>query len=188
MIPLFPSQIRSLQTLLEKTHFRLKVKASHLFSKIILTLTIILGMVPVLFSTQTTSQLPISSSLTNAIPRSIFHETESRDPFSPIGYQRPANNSSHASKMVDFELKITGISNFGDTPMATLSTGEVIEPGGTYKLKTENSKDIIEYKVLNITEDSVVILYANKEYSFRLKESNLDSFKEKEESDEDTKP
>jgi hypothetical protein len=134
----------------------------------------------------------MTSPFTNAIPRASFNIVEGRDPFSPIGYKKPLPRPQGAPveqpKVIDFKLKITGISNLGSESVATLDTGEIIELGSSYKLKSKDGNASVEYKVLSITENAVVVLYDGKEFSFQLQELQIEHFIEKDEIHENNKP
>ncbi len=123
------------------------------------------------------------SPFTNATVRSEFQEA-SRDPFSPVGYVRPLNSGpvkQEAKPTVNFKLKVTGISMMGTEVSATLDNGQIIEPGGTYPFKATDGKTTVTYKVVRITEDSVIANFEDKDYEFTLSNQSLDMFKEKEE-------
>ncbi len=128
---------------------------------------------------------PMASPFTNAIPQSVFRDTEMRDPFSPVGYKKPVltkeGGAEEARPAVEFKLVITGISMMGDQTVATLQNGQIIEPGEIYQFTDKDGKTSVPYKVLRILEDRVVALFEEKEYEFKLKGSSLDDFIEKEE-------
>lgn len=147
----------------------------------------------ILLATETSVVQPAETPLTNAIQQSLFREMDpynSRDPFSPIGYKRvpPQAIGPGGKPMVDFKLKINGISIMGDESFATLESGQIVEIGGTYKLKTSDGKATVDYKVLSITEAAVTALYDGTEYQFKPKSNDLENFQEKEETNENTQP
>jgi hypothetical protein len=119
--------------------------------------------------------------ITRPIPQSVFREME-RDPFSPIGYVKPSPKGPSAKPVVDFKLKISGISITDGQASATLDDGTLLEVGNTYKFKDKDGKASASYKVLSIVEDAVTVLYDEKEHTFKFKGFDLESFQEKEES------
>ncbi len=133
----------------------------------------------------------ITSPFTNAIPRSVFRDTEVRDPFCPVGYKKPVPlqpGDEPPKPTVNFKLEVTGISEMGNQSVATLQTGEIIEPGETYPFKDGEGRVVAEYKILRITGDKVVALFDGKEYEFKVRGPSLQDFIEKEETHEDKKP
>ena len=123
------------------------------------------------------------------MPRSVFHEIdlfEVHDPMTPIGYLKPRPPPPGATivevvkPVVEIKLGISGISSIGNMRVATLEGGTLLEEGGIYKFS--DGKETVQYKVLRIADGSVVILYEEKEIEFKMKGSDLDIFKEKEDS------
>jgi len=118
------------------------------------------------------------------VAHSVFNETP-RDPFAPVGFVKPKPTASgekpEAKPLVDFKLKVTGISSMGTESSATLDNGQTVEPGGIYPYKSDDGKTTVTYKIVRITEDSVVALFDDKEYEFKLSNPTLDMFKEKDE-------
>ena len=131
-----------------------------------------------------------SSPFSKDLPQSIFHETQERDPFLPVGYKKPLPQSKMVAKppIVDFKLNITGISIFESGITATLESGEIVEPNQTYPWKNKEGKVIAEYKIITISDNGVIALYEGKEYEFKMKGFDLNNFKEKEETHEKDKP
>lgn len=78
---------------------------------------------------------------------------------------------------VDFKLHVKGTTVVGADAFATLVGGEVIHLGSTCKFKDPSGKDVGEYKVLEIAEDRVVVLFEGKQYTFD--GSGLDQMLEK---------
>lgn len=137
-------------------------------------------------------------SFTNAVPVAVFKVMDpftARDPFCPIGYQKPRPlppEKEREKKIAEVEIKLNlkGIMLMtGGESLATLNSGEVLAVGEMHTYKDPAFKDaVIEYKVLQITEDSVVVSYNGKEFTSRLAELDLNRFKEKEEPNEKPKP
>ena len=144
---------------------------------------------------------PVALPYTNAVPVSVFKVMDpftTRDPFCPIGYQKkppvPVNigNGGRPPPPAELEikLKVTGISMMaGGESLATLSSGEMLAVGETHKYRDPANKEtVVEYKVVQITEESVVVSYNGKQFTSLLTEADLDRFKEKEEPNENPKP
>jgi hypothetical protein len=126
-----------------------------------------------------TTSTETASPYTNSVPVSVFHEMEGKDPFLPSGYRKP--KPMDPVQDVDVELIISGTSFSSEgIPMATTKDGLFLEIGNTYTYRTKDGKSAT-YKVINITEEGVVISFNEKEKTFRLESSDLEKFKEKEE-------
>jgi hypothetical protein len=124
---------------------------------------------------------PTASPYTNSVPVSVFHEMEGRDPFLPVGYKKP--KPMDPGQNIDVDLVISGTSFSEDgAPLATTKDGLFLEVGGTYTYRAKDGKASVTYKVLSISDDGVVISYNDKEKTFKLESSDLEKFKEKEES------
>jgi hypothetical protein len=133
------------------------------------------------------------SPFTNSIPVSVFSEFDpctQRDPFTRVGYFRPkppkaGDPSFTARPKVDIKLKINSISSMGPASIAILDNGQMLEGGNAYDYKEGGFT--ISYKVLRVTDTSVVILHEDKELEFKMKGSDLNLFIEKEDSHETPK-
>jgi hypothetical protein len=130
-------------------------------------------------SESTASPATLSSPFTNSAPIAVFTTNEMRDPFLPPGYRKPPPEGSIAR--VKIELEVTGISFIDGIPLATLKTGEAVEIGETYKYRGgKDGSIVVEYQVINITDDLVTILFNGEEQSFKLESLDLERYKEKE--------
>lgn len=127
-----------------------------------------------------TDSVAHASPYTNSAPVSVFHAVEGRDPFMPDGYKKPKPNDPVRS--VKVELTISGMSFSETGPLATTKDGQVLEVGGTYTYRSKDGKTSVNYKVLSISDDGVTIQYNDTEETFKQESSDLDKFKEKEES------
>ncbi|MDD2706872.1 MAG: hypothetical protein PHV34_02595 [Verrucomicrobiae bacterium] len=124
-------------------------------------------------------------SLTNAVIRSVFVESQGRDPFCPVGYKKPVRTDGKtpvAPKELDIKLKITGI--MGD--VAVVDGGGELETGKVYQYR--EGKESVDYTVKRVTDNSVVIVCNGKEKTFMLKGHDLDQFIEKDGNNENKKP
>jgi len=119
-----------------------------------------------------------NSPFTNAIPISAFRELTSRDPFWPIGYQKPLPKTTVVEKpVVEFKLEPIGVVGEG---LGILNGGQIIEAGETYDYLAKDGKTKVKYKVLKINEDGVDAVYDGKVYHFKQVSSDVEKFKEKE--------
>ena len=150
-------------------------------SRLFLVMTLSMTFALRAFAEESAPKSEPSSPFKNTPAVSEFHETEGRDPFSPIGYKKPLPKGALVVEKpeVDIKLNLTGVSVFGTEISATLSNGQIIEQGQTYKYTTPDGKTTVDYKVLNISEDGVTILYNDKQKKIELKGSDLNLFKEK---------
>lgn len=129
-----------------------------------------------------------ASPFAGEILRSKFKEVDlytERDPLAPVGYFKPkppppgAPAATETAKpLVELRLVISGISSMGDTRIATLEDGSLLEENGIFKFS--DGKNTVTYKVLRIFDDRITILYEDKEMVFKMKAFDLDIFKEKE--------
>ncbi len=120
---------------------------------------------------------PPSLSLTNAIPRGVFHPIEGRDPFLRVGYKKPVpdKDGKIAAKeppKVEVELSIGSIIWLPPNNVVLLSNGQAIKVrDDPYDYTDDKTKTTIKYKVKNITENSVEISWDDKTKTFLKKES-----------------
>lgn len=133
-----------------------------------------------------------AAALNKEITQSVFQEADpftTHDPFSPIGYKRlmPKEQGTAVKPQVDFkDLKVNAVTIAGDDAIATLTNGQILEVGNTYPYKAKDV--VVQFKVMQIKEGLVVILYDGEEYELTSKSGDLNSFIEKEEPNENTKP
>jgi hypothetical protein len=130
--------------------------------------------------------------LTNAIPQSVFRPLgqDERDPFYPIGYKRPPPDDGSGKvkppevKPTEVKLKVKYI--FGKTvgiEGATKESPEELEEGKVYTYR--DAIGSVEYKVVRVSEDAIVIEYDGKQKEFKMFDVNT---QEKEGTNEKAKP
>lgn len=125
--------------------------------------------------------LGASGTATNDIPRSVFHPLafDDRDPFCPVGYMKPRppdpNKPPPPPPPPEPKLIIKAI--VGKIALVEGTPSE-LEEGMTYMYRQDEAS--IEYKVLQITEDSVIIEYNGKQKEFKRKSLDIEKYQEKE--------
>ena len=136
-----------------------------------------------------------ASSLTKPFPPAVFRDFDPftmRDPFCPVGYMKPLPPTPGKDPVkpppnppvfeIDFIIGKTATIKGG----AMFGEGETfphIKTGDTYTVNavtyTYKGKPLT-FKILKITEDSVIILYDGKEHTYKLPNSDMNLFQEKE--------
>ena len=145
-------------------------------------------------SNVSTNDVSVLSPFTNAIPQSVFHPLgeQDRDPFCRPGYVKPETRIGPVTPKIEPEkyLVVTGINELGDPPTATLQNGQLIEPGSKYKLSVSDKNIAVNYTVLRIENEEVVISLEgeSKEYHLKFRVKSIDEYLEKEEPNEKTNP
>lgn len=122
-----------------------------------------------------------SGTTTNDIPSSVFHALapDDRDPFCPVGYKkpRPEDPLKPPPPPPPPEPKLTVKAIIGKSALIEGTPSE-LEEGQTYTYRQGEAS--IEYKVLKITDESVVIEYDGKQKEFKLKLLDIEKYQEKE--------